>query len=307
MSKKNPQSHIAYRALTALRLPRIMRMGQSGARVFCLHNVVASDEAGRGDSSLHMPVSHFEELMRWTAATYDVVPMTELLERLRTGRSVRGIAVLTFDDAYEGFFRHAVAVLARLRLPSTLFVVPSAAERPSEFWWDRLAETGRLSGPARDRHLARDRGLAREVLGDGDSKDDAVMLPDSYLPATWEVLAAHVGESDLLTVGSHTLSHPNLTRMTDEELALELGDARREIESKLGIDPEVVSYPYGLHDERVHAFARDAGYRAGLTLDPSLARPGRDPLTIPRLNVPATIGLEAFECWASGVQPRGGI
>lgn len=287
-----------------------MRMGQAGARVFCFHNVVAAAEADRGDTSLHMAVSHFEELMRWTATAYDVVPVVELAERLKAGRSVRGLAVLTFDDAYEGFFRHAMPVLARLRLPSMLFVVPTAAERPSAFWWDRLAEAGRLAGPDRDRHLDRNRGLAREVLGaeewDGDAEGGEAVLPDSYLPALWDTVRAHVHASDLLTIGSHTLSHPNLTRMTDDELGLELGESRRKIESKLGVDPDVVSYPYGMHDERVHAAARDAGYQVGLTLDAELARPGQDLLATPRLNVPATIGLEAFECWASGVRLRGG-
>ena len=72
-------------------------------------------------------------------------------------------------------------------------------------------------------------------------------------------------------IGSHTVSHQSLKTKgkgaTDYDAYLkhELETSKKTIEDKLGIKVATIAYPFGLHNEKVHAAVRDAGYEAGFT------------------------------------------
>jgi peptidoglycan/xylan/chitin deacetylase (PgdA/CDA1 family) len=145
-----------------------------------------------------------------------------LLRQVRFLSRFRDVRV-SFDDA----FRSAASVfpeLRRLGLPIQVFI---------------------CSGYARDgRTLA-----IPELAGDD---------PHELLTMTWEELRTHVGEG--VEIGAHSVSHPHLQRLGDDELARELRDSKQEIEEQLGRPCPDFAYPYGEHDERVRTAVREAGY-----------------------------------------------
>lgn len=291
-----------YRGLAALRVPQLARRLRPGATVLCLHNVVTEAEAGLGDASLHMPVEVFASIVEWLASSFDVVPLRELADRVATGRSVRGLAAITFDDAYRGVFEHALPLLASAGLPSTLFVVTGFADRPAPTWWDTLAFQGRLSQKRREEALGVQRGLAEHVLGSARGQGSIPALPEALLPAPWEQIVSSAG--DLVAVGSHTVLHPNLTALEDPVLDEELGRSRRGIRERTGQSVEALAYPYGLWNPRVASAAGRAGYRIGLTLGGGRVQGSPDLLTTPRLNVPAGMSTDVLACWAAGIRLR---
>jgi peptidoglycan/xylan/chitin deacetylase (PgdA/CDA1 family) len=83
--------------------------------------------------------------------------------------------------------------------------------------------------------------------------------------------------------GSHTLSHPRLTELGDEELRQELLDSRARIKERLG-RCDSIAYPFGVWTRRVADAAADAGYSYGFTL-PYRSQMGADRLTIPRISI----------------------
>lgn len=270
--------------------------------MFCFHNVVPREHVGCGDASLHMPESHFADVVEWIRHAFHVITLDEVVERLRSGRSLGGTAALTFDDAYAGFFDDGLPVLRRVGLPATVFVVPEAAGAPQPFWWDRMGARGLLD-EARRRQCLED--LAGELprVVDAFLASSEPPLPGALQPVPWERLREELGADDLLSIGSHTTTHRNLTALTRDERYGELATARSAIEAELGRAPAMVSYPYGLYNDEVARLAREAGYVAGWTLDRGPVRSGGALLALPRLNVPGSIGLEALECWASGLMP----
>ena len=80
--------------------------------------------------------------------------------------------------------------------------------------------------------------------------------------------------------GSHTVTHPILTNLTDKELDFELVKSRRDIETQTGRPVHAVSYPVGgrsAFDDRVRSAANRAGYCLGLSYLPGTNRlPGLD-------------------------------
>jgi peptidoglycan/xylan/chitin deacetylase (PgdA/CDA1 family) len=62
-------------------------------------------------------------------------------------------------------------------------------------------------------------------------------------------------------IGNHTYDHPDMTRVSDEELGRQLDLANQIIESQTGITPHLFRPPGGRHDSRVV----DAAYERELT------------------------------------------
>lgn len=64
-------------------------------------------------------------------------------------------------------------------------------------------------------------------------------------------------------IGSHTLSHADLTLLDMRELERELGESKKMLEDIVGREVVSLSFPYGSWNERVWRTARELGYRWG--------------------------------------------
>jgi peptidoglycan/xylan/chitin deacetylase (PgdA/CDA1 family) len=161
----------------------------------------------------------------------------------------RGLHV-TFDDAYADLIPNALPVLERLDIPATIFAATAFAEQGSPLAVPELADEARAS-------------------------------PERLKTMSWDELAMLIERG--FTVASHTVSHPHLTRLSDAELDRELTDSRAEVESRLGRSSTLLAYPYGEHDERVHAAVRRAGYTAAFALGVGSSR--QNPYALPRADL----------------------
>jgi peptidoglycan/xylan/chitin deacetylase (PgdA/CDA1 family) len=284
---------LCYRGLRALGVPAVNRRLQDAGLILCYHNVVLSN-ADAGDPGVHMLSERFSRQMRWLAAHYSVVRLSEFVDRVASGKSMRQVAAVTFDDGYAGVFQHALPILRTLGLPATLFVVADAGRRAG-FWWDQPGIVALANPGVRAEWLHTMRGDESAICSDRGPSN----LPLSHRPADWETIRGGIGDS--IDIGAHSVTHRSLPTLTDAELEHEVVAGRAAIQRATGTRPEFFAYPYGLWDTRVRSRIRLAGYRAGLTLDSGLNRPFADPCSLRRLNVPATISDAAFEAWTAGL------
>ncbi len=65
-------------------------------------------------------------------------------------------------------------------------------------------------------------------------------------------------------IGSHTISHPDLTSLSAEQLAYELEASRSELRAITQHPIDFFAYPYGASNERVVAAVQAAGYRGAV-------------------------------------------
>lgn len=165
-------------------------------------------EAGTA-SPVDLPLATFRRQVEELAAGGRVVSLDEALRRLSGDDSPEDDGpsiVLTFDDAYRSLRTHAFPLLERLRLPSTLYVPTGFVNRETP---------GPLAG-ARD------------------------------LPAfDWSELA-ELTASELVTLGSHTHTHPDLDVLALADPAATMDELRRSkelLEDRLGRPVEHFAYP----------------------------------------------------------------
>jgi peptidoglycan/xylan/chitin deacetylase (PgdA/CDA1 family) len=265
---------------------------------------MASHDQPGGDLSLHLPADRFEWQMQWLTSHYDVISLDELVERFRAGRPLRGTAAVTFDDAYQGVFDFAVPVLRARRIPATIFVVTSAPGRKRGFWWDHPGIAGELTDPKRQRFLSELKGDGPAILAEfngGERVDE--QTPATRLPADWTTIRAHAG--DLIDLGVHSATHRYLPALSDAEIHHEVVESRRALNRATGVWARHFAYPYGHSDARARRRVCEAGYAAGLGLDPGHAADGTDDVwCLGRLNIPASLSRYAFEAWMTGFHPR---
>ena len=104
-------------------------------------------------------------------------------------------------------------------------------------------------------------------------------------------------------VGSHTISHPTLTKIDDSTLRDELVRSKAEIERLTGRSCDAVAYPKGRADERVVRAAAEAGYRAGAALEGATPL-GFCVLAWPRIGVRGDDSLRVFRLKCSRTMRR---
>jgi len=116
----------------------------SGAIVLAYHDV-ADGASADGASAAEFTVSparlraQLESALGWGLRFVDA---DSLVDDLRAGRAVDGLAAITFDDGLVGVHEHALAVLRDLGLPATAFVVGAGwGERPEWSPRDRRTMT----------------------------------------------------------------------------------------------------------------------------------------------------------------------
>nr|BFD84767.1 polysaccharide deacetylase family protein [Streptomyces sp. Xyl84] len=83
-------------------------------------------------------------------------------------------------------------------------------------------------------------------------------------------------------IGSHGLTHTDLTRADDRALTAEVTRSRALLEELTGAPVDGFCYPYGAVDDRVRAAVREAGYSYACAVDPG---PLTGPHALPRLHL----------------------
>jgi peptidoglycan/xylan/chitin deacetylase (PgdA/CDA1 family) len=153
------------------------------------------------------------------------------------------VAIITFDDGYLDNLELALPALREHGFSATCYLV---AEHIGGFnAWD--SEKLRVRKPLMD------------------------------LPRIREWLAGG------MKIGSHTLTHPHLTRIEPARMRHEIAGSKAALEDRLGRAVDHFCFPYGDHDRDCLDAVAAAGYVTAVTVERGRVRRGRSLLALPRL------------------------
>ena len=106
-------------------------------------------------------------------------------------------------------------------------------------------------------------------------------------------------QDSFISFGSHTVTHPILSKLTNEELEYELIQSKQSIELNLEQEINSISYPNGNEDsynKLVISKAKEYGYKIGFTYIPgNNPLPIRDNFTVKRLHIENYTGNNYFK------------
>jgi peptidoglycan/xylan/chitin deacetylase (PgdA/CDA1 family) len=248
-------------------------------------------------------VSTIERHLEYLRRHFSVVDLATLLARVGNGQGAPwGDLALTFDD---GLCCHALwvyPVLQRLGLPATFFVCPGLAESGS-WQWSYDIQLRLLTLPNVERAgLLRELGAPPEDLTAALYWMSALPLPRRvdiedavrdrtrafrptskqealFRPMSWAEMRAL--DPKVVTIGSHSMTHPSLPTLDPAMLDTEVSGSRALLEQRLQRPVETFCYPDGQTSASVVDAVRGS-YRAGVTTASGLVLPGSDPHLLPR-------------------------
>jgi GT2 family glycosyltransferase/peptidoglycan/xylan/chitin deacetylase (PgdA/CDA1 family) len=241
----------AVRTLEYLRGRRAAQRGAGGGSAVVLAYHSLSDL--RGDPVLAQygidPATFAAQLDTLAARGHRFVDLDLLLAAVEGRAPLPPKATLvTFDDAYADLLPAATEILSARGIPAVVFAVSGQIGGSNE--WDR--------------HLG-----APEL---------------SLLDAAGLRALSEAG----IEIGSHTVNHPQLTKVSEETVAAELRDSADEIEAAGLPRPRSFAYPHGEWSPAIAAAAEAAGYSAAFTIDCGVVRAGSDRNALPRIEVLAS-------------------
>jgi peptidoglycan/xylan/chitin deacetylase (PgdA/CDA1 family) len=242
------------------------------------------------------------------ARVFNVLPLDEALDRLAAGSLPARAAAVTFDDGYADNHDVALPILREFGLPATFFVATGTLGQC--MWNDSVVEAvrhapdsgldtgnlglGRLpTSDAQQRArsltflLAKLRSISREERDQAVSRllaQAGILSPTGMMLVPDQVRNLRRAG---MGIGAHTVRHPILAHIPNEEAEREIGESREALEGILGEGVGLFAYPNGqpgmdYGPEHV-AMVRKAGFHGAVSTAWGANRPKDfDPFQIRR-------------------------
>jgi peptidoglycan/xylan/chitin deacetylase (PgdA/CDA1 family) len=270
--------------------------GMFGARMRILmyHGVGVAD----------FPAAAFRRQLARLAARYEMLSIEQALQALASDRLPRRAQMLlTFDDGLRNNLQVAYPALVAMNLPAVFYVCPGLIESRAWLWnHEARARLHALAADQRER-LAADVGapsaqvepwvdwmkwlpVARcgEVLAMLRERTSSFTPSDEqrrrYDLMDWNELATL--DPRIVTIGSHTLTHPIMTGLESDQLAHEVQASRSWLEDRLKRPVRHFCYPNGANNPAVRRVVA-AAYDSAVSTDKGYARAGDDPHGLRRI------------------------
>jgi peptidoglycan/xylan/chitin deacetylase (PgdA/CDA1 family) len=293
-------------------------MADPSSEQLTLGGIIHSTEVFRGQ--MEIIARHFR------AVTLDDVLLFLKGEKKLPPRSV----VITFDDGYADNYQAANEILSPMGIPAVFYVTVDCIDKQALPWpsllrhaflttnkgsWAEANDPRWPLGSTEERTKAFERasehcsklcGLAADqfVHSLQQQLETESPQPSSRLMMTWDEVRGLARSGH--TVGSHTMTHPNLAYLAEGDARTELAEARRKLEEELSARIVHFSYPCPALQphwtELTVSASRESGYQTAVTTNGGLVRRQHDPLSLRRIRPTKTVdGLRwNLECAFAG-------
>jgi peptidoglycan/xylan/chitin deacetylase (PgdA/CDA1 family) len=146
---------------------------------------------------------------------------------------------ITFDDAFVNLLDNVLPILEEFQIPATIFAVTG-----------NLGDTPKWAISA-NHPEAGEKTMTSEQL---------VML----------------SKNPLIRIGSHTQTHPDLSKLSPDQVLWELTESKKNLGKLLGKPVEDLALPHGAYNEKVLHIAQEVGYKRIYTLEPNLVKENQE-------------------------------
>ena len=248
-------------------------------------------------------VRQFRWQLRLLRNTFDVVSLPRLVDRLVAGTANGEEVALTFDDGVRNHYSVVWPMLREARVPATFFVCPGLIETGAWLWNtelrtrlsllaknERVQLAARVGCPrpsalgmvewAKRLPLDRRRDFEEQARALTREFEPSAEQLDRNAPMSWQQLKRL--DPALITIGSHTATHPLLPTLTREARDVEVAQSRIALEQQLGRSVDLFCYPNGANDAATRDAVRSV-YRAAIATRQDVVTADADLFALPRV------------------------
>jgi len=266
------------------------------------------------------PTAGFRQQMELLAREFHPVSLNDVLLFVQGKKKLPAKPVaVTFDDGYADNFQVVSPVLKAFDIPASFYLIVDCVDRATLPWvarlrlafsrtqigrwtdptgwsWSLTAITGRYGAlQAAFDYCARLRAGMQQEFVEATARQLEVDWPaQSNLMMTWEQARKLVKQGH--TLGSHTMTHPNVSYLAVEDLRFELAQSKRRMEKELGASVVHFSYPCPAlqphWNQQTLELCRTLGYDTAVTSRSGPVRTGDNALSLRR--VPPTTDVDGL-------------
>jgi peptidoglycan/xylan/chitin deacetylase (PgdA/CDA1 family) len=249
----------------------------------------------------------FSWQMALLAKYFNVLPVSEALEKLKTNRLPARAVCITFDDGYADNLLNAAPILKKYQLSATFFIASGYLEG-GRMWNDSIIEAVRnMRQPELD---LTDIELGQYTIATSEQKEaaaQAIIKKIKYLESSQRLhLSEHIAElsnnlpNDLMLtheqlkqlhqqgmeIGGHTVTHPIMAKLNASDALQEVTDNKKMLEQLLQTEIRYFAYPNGkpgsdyLPDNT--DLIKNVGYHAAFSTQWGVAMASSDVWQLPR-------------------------
>ena len=295
------------------------RFVEPGLAIIMYHSVM--DDPSSAETTLGGIVHStnvFREQIDVVARHFQPITLNDVLSFLRGEKALPPRAVVvTFDDGYADNYQVASDILSRAGIPGVFYVTVDCIDRQRLPWpsllryafltskrccWTEPDGTVWKLASTAQRAQAFDRASEYCTKLSGASQDQFVESIGQQLETesppclqrlmmTWDEVRglARYGH----TVGSHTMTHPNMAYLSEKDARTELLESKRRLEEELATPIVHFAYPCPAlqpHwvDHTVNS-SRQIGYQTAVTVNGGIVRRQDDPLRLRRIRPSKTV------------------
>ncbi len=295
---KNLISSICYKIWGEISwLGKGIKLAEENIAIMMLHGVHDREmELRASPPSNSMALENFENGLDSLLRRYSVISLDQAVDMWEGRADWRaGCVVLTFDDSLACLLSTAARALAERELSGTFYLSTEVIDSGRTYWWKRL-ENAVVNAEAVIAEARMPSGTRIPVIphlglrGISELKTELKLLPSEIIEEIVDDVSVQLasrsptGRDDPysailswdgaremaalgMTIGSHTVTHPNLSLLRNEDALAELSDSKRRIEGQLQKECRHVCYPYGAQTEETLNLAREAGYCSAVTTE----------------------------------------
>lgn len=258
-----------------------------------------------------MPASVFSDQMSYLAKRYHVCSLVEATGRLLANDVPENAVVVTFDDGYRDNYSHAFPILKAHGVSATIFLATGAVGTGQMLWHDQVFTVFRETQcrvlteyhpdlPAfplrtipeklqaqhsvlRMLRLLNEEERCCWITRLAEKLAVAEYQQDSSLMLTWEQVREMRGAG--ISFGAHTVSHPILSRLTREQMRIQIERSSADIVRNIGERPLAFAYPNGGREDFTGVtkeLLRNAGFVCAVTTLFGANAYGQDPFELRR-------------------------
>jgi peptidoglycan/xylan/chitin deacetylase (PgdA/CDA1 family) len=250
----------------------------------------------------HDPSSElFESSVKWFLKNkFRFISIHELHEILRDKKPFPSSAVLfTVDDGWKNNKKNIVPIANKYKVPVTIFATTNPVQNGEPYWWSVVEQANR-KGLTDKRPLDVKQLKDDERIAFVEKLKLKISIPREAL--TVEELQ-EIDKTPYVNIECHTVTHPILSRCTDEKSAFEIVESKRILEQWLGRKVTHFAYPNGNYSEREVRILKEAGYDIAFSTSPKyITRETVSNIyTVPRFDVLEDISFTENICRMTGI------
>jgi len=286
-----------------------------GIYMLSYHHVTSGPDDPLGH---RVSAEQFEAHVRYLKKWSEIIPLKEALEHLSKPPLKRDYLVITFDDGYKDVHKVAFPILRKLGVPATVFLIAGLVGENEVPWYDEckdylriLAGTDQTDARAESltTHLSSIQDILREpgpLEGKVERATDFLKTVDDrsrletmrLLRSQYQLTVSNTTTSHLMNweqarkmaaqgiaFGSHTVTHPILTKLNLTQVEQELGNSKKIIEENLGVPCHFFAFPNGDFNQETIETLKRLGYVCACTQTFGSNQNGTDLFRLKRIGV----------------------